>query len=61
MCQEHIASPYQAGVIYAWDRNHAERSTHTLSPPRLEQVRPVLEALEQRDSAPARQTVLHQR
>ena len=44
-CQEHITRPYQAEVIYRWDRNHAERSTHTY-PPRLEQVRPVLEALE---------------
>ena len=44
-CQEHITRPYQAEVIYRWDRNYAERSTHTY-PPRLEQVRPVLEALE---------------
>ena len=51
-CQEHITRPYQAEVIYRWDRNHAERSTHTY-PPRLEQVRPVLEALETSSSSPA--------
>lgn len=43
--EEHIAKPYQAEVIYRWDRNHAPLATYTY-PPKIEQVRPVLEALE---------------
>lgn len=43
--EEHISRPYQAEVIYRWDKNNASQASF-IYPPKTAKVRPVMEALE---------------
>ena len=43
--EEHISRPYQAEVIYRWDKNNASQASF-IYPPQTDKVRPVMEALE---------------
>ena len=43
--EEHISRPYQAEVIYRWDKNNASQASF-IYPPQTAKVRPVMEALE---------------